>query len=787
MLEPIPGPPGYPFLGNILDVRDEVPIIGLRNLADKYGPIYKITVFGQDLVIVSSVKLLEALSDETRFHKVLAGGLEKIRGQKASGLFAAKGEDDPDWGQAHRILMPAFGPLAITNMFDEMHDIATQLVLKWARRGPDHRIPATEDFTRLTLDTIALCAMDYRFNSFYQDEMHPFVQAMTRTLGAGNGPSTAFGILHQLLGGKGKSIAKDRALMEKIANGLVQYRRDNPSEKKDLLNTMIKGKDPKTGEKMRDDLITANMLTFLVAGHETTSGLLSFAFANLLKHPASLQAAQAEVDAVVGQGKVKVHHLKQFKYLNAVLREALRLNPTVPAFIRQIRPDNQEAHPSLGGYAINRNWKIVALISKSGKDAEVFGEDANDFRPERMLDGNFERLPKSAWKPFGTGARACIGRAFAWQEALLVMAIILQNFDVRLDDPHYELRIKQTMTVKPHDFFIRASPRKGLDATIIQRSLLSGDDPSDKAGAYGRKESSSAEGLTELLILFGSNTGTCQTLAQRLSSDAEKFGYKAKVVDMDSGITDLQDAKNAVVITASYEGKPPDNAVHFVEWVNSDTRSLKLDSLRYAVFGCGHSDWAATFQKIPTLVDKKLEQAKGQRIVQRGCSDAAKGDIFSDFDEWADHSFWPGLTQLRGDLHTDDADGVSKLDMEISHGNRAFQLRQDVQEAIVKDARLLTAPGEGEKHHLEVLLPSDMAYEPGDYLAVLPLNPEVSVQRVMTRYRIPWDATIVVKAPGTTTFPSNTPISMTSLLKGYVELAQPATRKVKSSMLSLKG
>ena len=778
MLEPIPGPPGYPILGNILDVRDEVPINGLQTLADMYGPIYKITLFGQELVVVSSVKMVEELSDEARFHKVLAGGLERIKGQKASGLFTAKGEDDPDWGQAHRVLMPAFGPLAITNMFDEMYDIATQLVLKWARKGPEYRIPATEDFTRLTLDTIALCAMDYRFNSFYQNEMHPFVQAMTRMLGAGNGPSTVFGILHRLMGGKQQGIADDRALMERIANELVQYRRNNSSEKRDLLNAMIKGKDPKTGESMRDALITANMTTFLIAGHETTSGLLSFAFANLLKNPATLQAAQAEVDAVVGQGKIKVNNLKEFKYLNAVLREALRLNPTVPAFVRQIRPENEEAQPSLGGYALDRNWKVIALISKSGKDAEVFGEDANEFHPERMLDGNFEKLPKSAWKPFGTGTRACIGRAFAWQEALLVMAIILQNFDVRLDDPHYEMRVKQTLTVKPRDFYIRATPRKGLDATKIQRSMLSGDEMHCMNGVHGQKRPDSAKGFTELLILFGSNTGTCQTLAQRLTSDAEQYGYKGKVVDMDSGITDLQDAKNTVIITASYEGQPPDNAVHFVEWVNSKSRNLNLESLQYAVFGCGHSDWAATFQKVPTLVDKKLEQAKGKRIVQRGISDAAKGDIFSDFDEWADHSFWPALTKVRGDLLIDGADGVSKLDMEIRNGDRASQLRQDVQEAIVKDARLLTAPGEPEKHHLEVMLPSDVAYEPGDYLAVLPLNPDASIQRVMTKYRIPWDATVVVKASGSTTFPTNTPMSVTSLLKGYVELAQPATRKV---------
>ena len=272
MLETIPGPPGYPLIGNIFDLRDEVPVNGFTRLADKYGPIYRLNMYGNDVVVVSSVKLLEELSDESRFHKILPGGLARIKPKTAAGLFTSASEDDPDWGQAHRILQPAFGPLAITNMFDEMHDIATQLVLKWARKAPEHRIQASEDFTRVTLDSIALCAMDYRFNSFYTDEMHPFVQAMLRTLEAGNMPKTWLGVLSRLTAGEHADIAQDRAIMEKIAKEVIHHRRESPIEKVDLLNAMITGKDPKTGESMRDELITANMITFLVAGHETTSG-----------------------------------------------------------------------------------------------------------------------------------------------------------------------------------------------------------------------------------------------------------------------------------------------------------------------------------------------------------------------------------------------------------------------------------------------------------------------------------------------------------------------------------
>ena len=127
---------------------------------------------------------------------------------------------------------------------------------------------------------------------------------------------------------------------------------------------------------------------------------------------------------------------------------------------------------------------------------------------------------------------------------------------------------------------------------------------------------------------------------------------------------------------------------------------------------------------------------------------------------------------------------MSGLDLEIYQEDRAAQLRQDVQEGRVEGTRALTAPGVSEKRHLEVQLPSSMAFEPGDYLAVLPLNPDVNVQRIMKRYNILWDATIIIKSnSSSTTLPTDTPISVSSLLKGYVELAQPATKKVRQISL----
>ena len=147
----------------------------------------------------------------------------------------------------------------------------------------------------------------------------------------------------------------------------------------------------------------------------------------LLKNPEAYFKAQQEVDEVFGRGKMTADHLKDLRYIDAVLRETLRLTPTVPAFTRSIRNNNpHDVERLMGGkYAINRDDKVLCLVSKAHRDPKVYGEDANEFKPERMLEDKFQRLPKAAWKPFGNGVRACIGRAFAWQEAQMASNLLV--------------------------------------------------------------------------------------------------------------------------------------------------------------------------------------------------------------------------------------------------------------------------------------------------------------------------------------------------------------------------
>ncbi|KAK9342387.1 cytochrome P450 [Lipomyces starkeyi] len=781
---PIPEPHGYPIIGNIPVIDPNFPLGSFVRLAEKYGEIYRLKFPGKSLVFVTTRALVHEVSDETRFRKTLGSVLGEVRNGVRDGLFTAIVPEEPNWGVAHRILMPAFGPLSIRGMFDEMHDISTQLTMKWARHGQSTPIMVTDDFTRLTLDTLALCSMGFRFNSFYHDELHPFIKAMGEFLVESGNRSRRPPLPSMFYSKSGKKYFGDIDLLRKTADEVLRSRKKTPGDRRDLLTAMLESVDPKTGQKMSDSSIIDNLITFLIAGHETTSGMLSYAFYQLLRHPTAYRKAQQEVDEVIGTGPIEVGHMSKLPYLAAVLRETLRLNATIP--IIGVEPLKDEV---IGGkYPLRKGEPILLLLAKSQRDPLVWGETAEDFIPTRMLEENFNAMTKEfpdCWKPFGNGMRACIGRPFAWQEALLVMAMLLQTFNFVMDDPNYQLHHKQTLTIKPRDFYMRAILRNRITPTQLEHRLKGTWPPKNQTPASSvyptLTETKSGATRTQISIYYGSNSGTCEALAQRLAADASGHGFSARVVDsLDSANQSLPTDHPVVIITASYEGQPPDNAAHFVAWIES-LNGKQMAGVSYAVFGCGHHDWSQTFHRIPKLVDSTLERLGGSRISPLGLANAAEGDMFSDFETWEDSVFWPAVAQNYGVSENQKADSLLlgiDLKVEISTP-RTSVLRQDVKQALVSSRRDLTAPGEPAKVHLEIQLPANMTYCTGDYLAVLPLNPKDSIYRAMRRFLLPWDAHITISAAGNVhpTLPTDRSMAVTDILGAYVELGQPATKR----------
>ncbi|KAL4959379.1 bifunctional cytochrome P450/NADPH--P450 reductase [Aspergillus stella-maris] len=777
-LSNIPQPPGVPFLGNLFDIDMELPLQSLYDLGAKHGEIYRMKFPGHTFIIACSYDMVNEFCDEKRFPKTIFA-LKEMRHAMHDGLFTAiDGETEPAWAIAHRILVPAFGPSSLRMMYDGMYDIASQLALKWARYGGE-AITVTDDFTRLTLDTIALCSMDFRFNSYYKEGVHPFVEAMGDFLTESGDRARRLPIPSFFYRGKDKKFFGDIEVMRRTANEILQERKKekNLDTRKDLLSAMLNGVDPKTGKKMAEESILDNLITFLIAGHETTSGMLSFALYHLMKDPDCYRKAQQEVDSVCGKTPIRFDQLNKLGYISAVLRETLRLTPPLPVF--NVAPKKDEI---VGGqYVIKEGELVIVLIGASQMDPKVFGADVGVFKPERMLDENFNKLNKefpNAWKPFGNGTRGCIGRPFAWQEALLVLAMLLQNFDFEFDDPSYTLSLKQTLTVKPANFKVRAIPRDGLRAFEMQNRLagnsVSGK-PTPSPSTNGTVAPMAGGTGKPMKIFYGSNSGTCQSMAERLAADAFSHGFSATTVDcVDNATAQLPKDEPVVIITASYEGQPPDNAAKFVPWLEGlkeDSKELK--DVNYAVFGCGHHDWSATFHRIPKLVDYTINKHGGNRLAALGLTDVAQGNEMTDFEVWEDNILWPALMEKYGA----EAPQGPSLSVEVSTPRKST-LRQDVKEAAVVSTSVLTSENALiKKKHIEIELPSDMTYKAGDYLAVLPVNPPDQVHRVMRHFHLPRDAHLTISSKAVTSLPSNGPMPAVDIFGSYVELAQAATKR----------
>ncbi|KAK6823981.1 hypothetical protein RU639_006270 [Aspergillus parasiticus] len=785
---PIPEPRGLPLLGNILDVDSEAPEKSFQRLAETYGPIFRLNLAGASRVFISTHELVDEICNEERFTKVVTAGLREIRNGVQDGLFTADYPGEDNWAIAHRVLVPAFGPLMIRAMYEDMYDIASQLALKWARQGSAATIMANDDFTRLTLDTIALCSMGTRFNSFYSEDLHPFIKAVATLLQGSSDRTFRATLLNKLPTRENKKYWSDISLLRTLSQELVDARRNNPIDKKDLLNALILGQDLQTGQHLSDDSIINNMITFLVAGHETTSATLTFLFYYFLKNPHAYQRAQEEVDTVVGQRKIIVEDLSKLPYIAASLRETLRLQAPVPLIAFHSHPTKNHEDPvtlGKGKYALNNDEPVVLIMGKVHRDPKVFGDDAEEFKPERMLDKNFEDLPKNAWKPFGNGMRGCIGRPFAWQEMLLVVVMLLQNFNFEMENPSYDLRIKQSLSIKPDGFQMKATLRRGLDAAKLASVLNSGGDFSDAPqilnGEYKPNKDLRSH-MKPMHIFFGSNTGTCEALARRLAKYSMGYGFAAKVESLNSTMENIPRDNPVIFIAASYEGQPPDNAAHFFEWL-SGLKEAELDGVNYSVFGCGHHDWSATFLRIPKAINDLIEKHGGTRLCDMGMADAANSDMFSDFDTWSELILWPAINLKSGRASSEgDVQSKSALQVDVSSSTRASTLGLQLQEGYVLENKLLTTPNVPAKRMLRFKLPPDTTYQCGDYLIVLPINPADVVCRAIRRFNISWDSMLTVWKPshasdGITNIPLETPISAFELFSTYVELSQPASKR----------
>ncbi|CAG8393249.1 unnamed protein product [Penicillium salamii] len=458
MPTPIPGPAGVPLLGNIFDVDPNETWNSLNKLAKQYGRIFKINALGHEIVFISSVALLEEICDETRFRKCVTGPVVEIRYAVHDSLFTAY-HDEPSWGIAHNIMMPHLTQSATDSLFGDMAEVIPDLTKKWSA-GVKQRTLITKDLDRLLL---ASC-----MQSFFNQRVHvlegaepPMINAMeAATMEAMKRPTRprVLNWLHQL------TFAKNTKIMRDFSANVIKTRRNNPeTARKDILDAMINGSDPQSGKKLDESEMIDEIISCFI-GAATAPNLISFALYYLMENPKEIEKAHEELDRVVGDGKIELEHLKDLKYVEAILRESIRLSAPAPGF--NIEPINAESKTDtapilIGGgeYQITHDQKMIAVLGQVNRDPEVF-EDPEAFKPERVLGEKWDQLPAAAKKGFGNGKRECIGKLWAWRWSFFTLASILKDTNFELADPNYKLESNGAFSVKPLNFYGLVGPRK---------------------------------------------------------------------------------------------------------------------------------------------------------------------------------------------------------------------------------------------------------------------------------------------------------------------------------------
>jgi cytochrome P450/NADPH-cytochrome P450 reductase len=767
----------------MFSVDAKAPIQSLSNLAKELGPIFWLDLWGAPVVFVSNFALVDELSNEKRFDKAVRGSLRRVRAIAGDGLFTAD-TTEPNWAKAHHILLPPFGGQAMHTYHPAMVDIAEQLVLKWERMNADDEIDVVHDMTALTLDTIGLCGFDYRFNSFYRRDYHPFVEALVRSLET---VMMTRGLPHERLtmAGRQRDMAKDIAFLNNMVDDIVRGRRADMASveaKKDMLAAMLTGVDRVTREQLDDVNIRYQINTFLIAGHETTSGLLSYTIYALLKHPDVLQKAYEEVDRVFGgdlSAKPTYAQVTQLAYVTQILKEALRLWPPAPVF--SLSPLQDEV---IGGkYRLKKRIPVNILVGALHRDPSVWGPNPDAFDPENFSRAAESKRPANAWKPFGNGQRACIGRAFAMHEAALAIGLILQRFKL-FDHQRYKLALKETLTVKPDGFKIKVRLRTDRPASQGRPAAAApAPSPPISAAPAGRVRLGHN---TPLLILFGSNLGKAEELARQVADLAEVNGFATTLGPLDDFVDKLPEAGGVLILCASYNGAPPDNAARFVEWLEKEQPANALAKARYAVFGCGNRDWTATYQAIPRRIDERLAALGAKRVYERGEGDA-RGDIDGDFEQWFAALRPVAAKELGIDVNfSDEAAAEPLYQVEIVAPSAAGAYGASVGATpmkILSNDELQNQSGaQGETRstrHIEVQLPEGATYRVGDHLSVVPRNDTALVDAVARRFGHNASDTIRLQASAgrRAQLPIGEPITIGALLGERVELQQVATRK----------
>lgn len=429
--------PGLPVLGSLLDMRRDA--IGLFMKAATLGDVVHLHFPTQEAVLLNHPDhIRRVLVDEYRSFGKQTRGYNALRLGLGNGLVTSEGDF---WRRQRRIAQPAFHRRKIAGFAETMVTATTDMVDRWEAVADDGgTLDIDEEMMQLTFRIVGECLMSTDISA---DASSVGTAVATLLLAVMDRITRPLALPLHIPTPTNKKLNDALATLDELVYGVIEERRRRDEEHPDLLDMFMRATDEETGERMNDRQLRDEVITMILAGHETTANALAWTLYLLSKVPSAAVKLREELNEVLPDGRLPTAaDLPRLEYTSAVMNEAMRLYPPVWLVARSVHEDVQ-----LGGYDIPEGHIVFVSPIVTHHDARFF-ENPEGFEPERFVGERGKAMTKHTFIPFIAGPRQCIGNNFALMEGQLILATVLSRLSLHLV-PGQKIVPQPTVTLRP--------------------------------------------------------------------------------------------------------------------------------------------------------------------------------------------------------------------------------------------------------------------------------------------------------------------------------------------------
>jgi len=407
-----PGPAGWPLLGVLPRLRRD-PLAFLTGAAARYGDAVTLRLGPRRVVLINRPEWIHRILHETEGRYGKAAFYDKLVPVLGYGLVTSEGAF---WRRQRRLVQPAFQRARLAELCTGVAEVIEARVRAWgALAGRGAALEVSRESTALTLE-IALRAF---FGAGIGDEefraLRGAVAQLQAALNRRLWSLTDLGT--RLPTPANRRFRASCAVLDDIVYRLIRAGRAGGASRGVLLGLLLEARDEESGAGMEDRELRDEVLTLLLAGHETSANVLAWAWYRLARHPDWARRVALEARAVLGSRAPEFDDLPRLTTARMVLEETMRLYPPAWFLARTAREDD-----SLDGLRLRAGTTVLISPYVTHRHPRYW-ESPEEFRPERFAPEAVRARPRYAYFPFGGGPRRCVGEAFAMMEMQLALAL----------------------------------------------------------------------------------------------------------------------------------------------------------------------------------------------------------------------------------------------------------------------------------------------------------------------------------------------------------------------------